>query len=177
MSECLRWLYHHVSVSYIFRESWVLFLLSLCSVVMCANNRIHYDPIQAQLNLTFKRHPLCTLLAAGIANLSVVNAQLSNSVILDMFMALNIPVSAPHFVDDVEKVDCCVPPLGLLWHWGFVVSPHSFAGTWPQLSPDLFSPTPASISWCRLCDKCFLAIILSWKQGLHKDDIIIYCPN
>ena len=50
---CLRWLYHHVSVSYIFRESWVLFLLLLYSVMMYANNRIHYDPIQAQLNLTF----------------------------------------------------------------------------------------------------------------------------
>ena len=44
---CLRWLYHHMlSVSYIYiyisRYSWVLFLLLLCSLVMSANNRVHY---------------------------------------------------------------------------------------------------------------------------------------
>ena len=43
---CLRWLYHHMlSASYISRESWVLFLLLLCSLIMCANNRVHYGLI------------------------------------------------------------------------------------------------------------------------------------
>ena len=41
---CLRWLYHHMlAVPYISRESWVLCLLLLCRLMMCANNRIHYD--------------------------------------------------------------------------------------------------------------------------------------
>ena len=46
MVVCLRWLYHHVlSVSYISQESWVLFLLLLCSLIMCANKRVHYGPM------------------------------------------------------------------------------------------------------------------------------------
>ena len=32
-----------LSVSYISWESWVLFLLFLCSLMMCANNWVHYD--------------------------------------------------------------------------------------------------------------------------------------
>ena len=42
---CLRWLYYHMlSVSYISRVSWILFLLLLCNVMVCANNRIHNGP-------------------------------------------------------------------------------------------------------------------------------------
>ena len=42
----LMWLHHHmVSLSYISGEWWVLCLLSLCSLMMCANNKSHYDPI------------------------------------------------------------------------------------------------------------------------------------
>ena len=38
---CLRWLYHHMlSVSYISRESWIV-SLSLCNLMVCANNRVH----------------------------------------------------------------------------------------------------------------------------------------
>ena len=41
-----RWLHHRMlSVSYISRESWVLCLLLLCSLMMCENNRVHYDPM------------------------------------------------------------------------------------------------------------------------------------
>ena len=41
----LRLLYHHMlAVSYISRESWVLCFLLVPSLMMCANNRIHYDP-------------------------------------------------------------------------------------------------------------------------------------
>ena len=41
---CLKWLCHHIlTVSYISRESWILCLLLLCSLMMCANKRIHYD--------------------------------------------------------------------------------------------------------------------------------------
>ena len=40
---CLKWLYHNMLlVPYISMESWVLLLLLLCSLMMCANNRIHY---------------------------------------------------------------------------------------------------------------------------------------
>ena len=43
---CLRWLYHHMlSVSYISRKSWVLCLLLLCSLKVCANNRVHSGPM------------------------------------------------------------------------------------------------------------------------------------
>ena len=46
MFVCLMWLHHHMlSVSYIFRESWVLFPLLLYSVMICTNNRVHYDPM------------------------------------------------------------------------------------------------------------------------------------
>ena len=39
---CLGWLYHHVlSVSYITGDSWVLFLLILCSLMTHINNRVH----------------------------------------------------------------------------------------------------------------------------------------
>ena len=31
--------------SYISREVWVLFLLLLCSLMMCTNNRVHYGPM------------------------------------------------------------------------------------------------------------------------------------
>ena len=34
-----------LSVSYLSRESWVLFLLTLCSFMMCTNNRMNYDPM------------------------------------------------------------------------------------------------------------------------------------
>ena len=34
-----------LSVSYISRESWVLFLLLLCTFMMCANNRINCGPM------------------------------------------------------------------------------------------------------------------------------------
>ena len=41
---CLMWLYHHMlSVSYISRESWVLWLCSLMGCVV--NNRVHYEPM------------------------------------------------------------------------------------------------------------------------------------
>ena len=33
---------HGCMLSYISRENWILFLLLLCSHIMCANNRIHY---------------------------------------------------------------------------------------------------------------------------------------
>ena len=40
---CLRWLYHNkLSFSYISRESWVLYILLLCSLIVCAINRVHY---------------------------------------------------------------------------------------------------------------------------------------
>ena len=43
---CLRWLYHHVlSVSYIFRKSWVLSIQLLCRLMMCAYTRVHYGPM------------------------------------------------------------------------------------------------------------------------------------
>ena len=45
MVVCLRWLYHHMlSVLHmnISRESWVLRLQLLCSLIMCANNQVHY---------------------------------------------------------------------------------------------------------------------------------------
>ena len=43
---CLRWFYHHMlSVSYISLESWVLCLSLRCSLMMCANNRVHYEPM------------------------------------------------------------------------------------------------------------------------------------
>ena len=42
----LSWLHHHMlTVSYISRESWVLCLLLLFSVMMCANNRVHHGPM------------------------------------------------------------------------------------------------------------------------------------
>ena len=46
MVVCLRWLYHHMLlVLYISWESWVLCLLLLCSLTMCTNNWVYYDPI------------------------------------------------------------------------------------------------------------------------------------
>ena len=49
---CLVWLQHYMlSVSYIFRESWVLFLLLLCSLMTCGDNRVHYGPIVVVLCL------------------------------------------------------------------------------------------------------------------------------
>ena len=43
---CLRWLcQHRLAVSFISQESWVLCLLLLCSLMMCTNNQILYDPI------------------------------------------------------------------------------------------------------------------------------------
>ena len=43
---CLRCLYHHrVPVSYISREIWILFLVLLCCLMICANNRAHYGPM------------------------------------------------------------------------------------------------------------------------------------
>ena len=43
---CLMWLYHHMpSVSYISRESWVFCLSLLCSLMMCAKDEVHYDPM------------------------------------------------------------------------------------------------------------------------------------
>ena len=42
----LMWLYHHMlSVSYISRGSWVFCHLSLCTLMSCANNRVHYNPM------------------------------------------------------------------------------------------------------------------------------------
>ena len=42
---CLRWMYHHMlSASYISRESWCCVSLSLCSLVICANNWVHHGP-------------------------------------------------------------------------------------------------------------------------------------
>ena len=39
----LRWLYHHMlPVSYVSLKSSVLFPLLLCSLMMCANNRVHF---------------------------------------------------------------------------------------------------------------------------------------
>ena len=35
------------------QESWVLFLLLLCSFIMCANNRIHYGPMVVFVCLHF----------------------------------------------------------------------------------------------------------------------------
>ena len=43
---CPRWLYHQMlSVPYISRESWVLFSLILCILMMCANDGVHYGPM------------------------------------------------------------------------------------------------------------------------------------
>ena len=40
------WLHHQMlSVSYISRESWVVCLLLLCSLMMCANDRVHCHPM------------------------------------------------------------------------------------------------------------------------------------
>ena len=48
----LRWLYQHMlSVSYISRESWCCVSLSLCSLVICANNRVCYGPIIVSVSL------------------------------------------------------------------------------------------------------------------------------
>ena len=54
MFVCLGWLYHHMlSVSYISQESWVLFLLLLCSLVMCANNWVCFGPMVILICLHF----------------------------------------------------------------------------------------------------------------------------
>ena len=40
--------YHHMlSVSYISRDRWVSFLLLFCSLMMRANNPVHYGPMVA----------------------------------------------------------------------------------------------------------------------------------
>ena len=42
----LRWLYHHMlSVSYISWETWVVFFLLLCSLMIRAYDRVHYSPV------------------------------------------------------------------------------------------------------------------------------------
>ena len=45
---CPGWLDHHMlSASYIYisRESWLVFLLLMCSIMTCANGRVHYSPM------------------------------------------------------------------------------------------------------------------------------------
>ena len=42
---CLMLYNHMLSVAYIFRQSWVLILLLVCSLIMRANNRVHYGPM------------------------------------------------------------------------------------------------------------------------------------
>ena len=43
---CLRWLHHHrLSVSYTSQERWVLCLLLLCNLMMCANNQVNSGPM------------------------------------------------------------------------------------------------------------------------------------
>ena len=38
--------YHHMLlISYISQECWVLFLLLLCSLMMCTNNQVHIGPM------------------------------------------------------------------------------------------------------------------------------------
>ena len=49
---CLMWLCHHMlPVSYVSRESWVLFPLLVCSPMMCTNNRVHYSPGDGRIRL------------------------------------------------------------------------------------------------------------------------------
>ena len=38
-------LHYILSISYVSQESWVLFLLLLCSLMMCTNNQVHYGPM------------------------------------------------------------------------------------------------------------------------------------
>ena len=55
---CLRWMYHHLlSVSCISRNNWVLFLLLLCSLMMCVINRVHLWPQMPRWSYSF----VCTL--------------------------------------------------------------------------------------------------------------------
>ena len=52
MVVCQRWLYHYMlSVSYISRESWCCVSSSQCSLVICANNRVHYGQMVVFVSL------------------------------------------------------------------------------------------------------------------------------
>ena len=44
------------SASYISRDSWVVFLLLLCSLMMCANDRVHYGPMVVCLHITLAHY-------------------------------------------------------------------------------------------------------------------------
>ena len=68
---CLRWLYHRMlSVSYfsISQEIWILRLSLLCSLMMCANNRVHYGlmVVYGYLHITLPHHHHHSDLSEGI---------------------------------------------------------------------------------------------------------------
>ena len=76
---CLRWLYHQMlSASYLSLESWVLFLLLPCSFMMCANNRIYYDPmvVFVWLHFTLPHFHHYTYVSESIALLKYLSGTL-----------------------------------------------------------------------------------------------------
>ena len=67
-----------LSASYLSRESWVLFLLLPCSFMMCANNRIYYDPkvVFVWLHVTLPHFHHYTYVSESIALLKYLSGTL-----------------------------------------------------------------------------------------------------
>ena len=78
---CLRGLYHTMlSVSYIFWESWVFCLLLLCSLIMCTNDKVHYDPMVVFVCLLATLYIIITIMRTYMKVLKFLNSYQVNSV-------------------------------------------------------------------------------------------------
>ena len=93
MIVCLKWLYRHMlSVPYISRESGVLCLLLMSSLMMCANIRIYYGPtvVSVCLHITLTRYHHYADLSEGIQLLKCLSLTFCLGCVSKIYSILSI---------------------------------------------------------------------------------------